>query len=92
MRNTKATAMFARVEEWKRSGSTMQEFASSIGLTKSCFEYWVRKKRKLSVDSPQFVELITKDNEEQLTEYTEQPTQAQIVFTFPSGLCVKVFG
>lgn len=92
MKNKKATAMFARVDEWKRSGTTMQEFATSIGLSKSCFEYWVRKKRKLSVDTPQFVELITKSSIGNISELSEQSSQAQIVFTFPSGLCVKVFG
>jgi len=92
MKNKKATAMFARVDEWKRSGTTMQEFATSIGLSKSCFEYWVRKKRKLSVDAPQFVELITKSSIGDVSEHSKQSSQAQIVFTFPSGLCVKVFG
>ena len=42
----KKVAMFAMVEEWKKSGKTMREFTSGIGLSKSCFEYWIRKKRE----------------------------------------------
>jgi hypothetical protein len=88
--------MFGRVDEWKKSGRTMHEFASSIGLSRSCFEYWVRKKRALSESSPHFVELIPSAKQfsgiEQPLTTNESMTQAQLVFTFPGGLCVKVYG
>jgi hypothetical protein len=96
MKNQKAAAMFAKVDEWKKSGKSMREFAASVGLSKSCFEYWVRKKRKMSVGSPEFVELVASDNPavsmQQSSNNNEIPSQAQIVFTFPSGMCVKVYG
>jgi hypothetical protein len=38
MRTPKSAAMFAKVDEWKNSGLTLREFASSIGLSKSAFE------------------------------------------------------
>ena len=92
----KQAGIFARVDEWKKSGNTMQEFASSIGLSRSCFEYWVRKKRTSSESSPHFVELIPSARQlagiEQPLTTNESSTQAQIVFTFPGGLCVKVYG
>jgi len=92
----KQVVMFGRVDEWKKSGRTMQEFASSIGLSRSCFEYWVRKKRVSSESSPHFVELIPSARQlaviEQPLTTNESTTKAQLVFTFPGGLCVKVYG
>lgn len=92
----KQAAMFARVDEWKKSGKTMREFASCIGLSKCCFEYWIRKKRDTAGGSPQFVELIPSDKPVvgmgQMPKPDESTTQAQIVLTFPGGLCVKVYG
>ena len=88
--------MFARVDEWKKSGNTMRAFASDIGLSRSCFEYWVRKKRDLTGGSPQFMELIPSGKPlvgiQQIIKSNDTSTQAQIVFTFPGGLCVKVYG
>ena len=87
--------MFARVDEWKKSGRTMQEFASSIDLSRSCFEYWVRKKRYSTGGSPHFVELIPSIapvvGVEQAFPTNESKAQAQLVFTFPGGLCIKVY-
>lgn len=96
MKNQKAAAMFAKVDEWIKSGKSMREFAASVGLSKSCFEYWVRKKQKASLSSPEFVELVTSDNPvvsmQQSSNHNKIPPQAQIVFTFPGGMCVKVYG
>jgi len=92
----KQAIMFAKVDEWKRSGKTMREFATEIGLSKSCFEYWIRKKRDTASGSPQFIELVpsigTKAEMHQSIEPNEHITQAQIVFTFPGGLRIKVYG
>ncbi len=92
----KQAAMFAKVDEWKKSGKAMRDFASGIGLSKSCFEYWVRKKRVSSESSPHFVELIPSARQlaviEQPLTTNESTTKAQLVFTFPGGLCVKVYG
>jgi len=35
MKNQKTTTMFARVDEWRQSGTSMKDFASNIGLTVS---------------------------------------------------------
>jgi len=88
--------MFASLDEWEKSGKTMLEYCSDVGISKSCFDYWVRKKRDLTVSSPKFIELIPSVKPlvsiEQTLKTNESTTQAQIVFTFPGGLCVKVYG
>ena len=96
MKGQKRDAMFARVEEWEKSGISMREFSSRIGLSKSCFEYWVRKKRNSQSTSPSFLEIssIVKPLEDTKT-IAKQPIaelQPQIVFTFASGMCIKVYG
>ena len=92
----KQIAMFSRVDEWKNSGKAMRKFASEIGVSKSCFEYWIRKNRDSTGISSRFVELIPSampvTGIEQTSKINESTTQAQIVFTFPGGLCVKVYG
>ena len=88
--------MFVKVDEWKKSGLSLREFASSLGLSKDSFEYWVRKKRKLECNSPSFVELSPfvqpRVSVEVTSKHPESDIPAQIVFTFPSGMCIKVYG
>jgi hypothetical protein len=89
--------MFAKVDEWQDSELTLREFAASIGLSKSAFEYWVYKRRKSLTNSPTFVELSPLVKPRVIIEATPKhpepdATQAQIVFTFPSGMCIKVYG
>ena len=88
--------MFAKVEEWKRSGLSLREFSLTIGISKSAFDYWVRKERRFSNNSPSFVELSplvrpTVSNNT-IIKHPETDTQAQLVITFPSGMCIKVYG
>ena len=96
MKDQKKEAMFARVDEWIKSGRTLREFSASIGLSKSCFEYWVRKKRKAWVTSPSFLEITSLANPvhdvETIAKQAVPGSQEQIVFTFPSGMCIKVYG
>ena len=95
MRTPKSAAMFAKVDEWKNSGQTLREFASTLGLSKSAFEYWVRKKREASANSPAFVELspVVKTNlsVEACSKHTDTDSQPKIVITFAGGMCVKVY-
>jgi hypothetical protein len=96
MRRGKSAAMFAKVDEWKDSGQTQREFATSIGISKSTFAYWVCKRHKSLSNSPSFVELSPLGNPRVIIGATpkqlEPDAQAQIVFTFPSGMCIKVYG
>jgi hypothetical protein len=95
MKTTKSAAMFAKVDAWKNSGQTAREFASSIGLSKSTFSYWVSKRRKSLRNSLAFVELATVVTPRVMIDATpkqpEPDAQAQIVFTFPNGMCIKVY-
>ena len=95
MKTPKSAAMFAKVDEWKTSGQTVLEFATSIGLSKSAFEYWVYKRRKSLNNPPGFVELLPLVKPREIIEVTpkhpEPDAQAQIVFTFPGGMCIKVY-
>ncbi|MEI6579829.1 MAG: hypothetical protein WCN92_10270 [Eubacteriales bacterium] len=96
MQTSKSVAMFAKVDEWKNSGKSLRSFASSIGITKSAFAYWVRKKRKSSGGSPGFLELTPlikgQKNVEAPSKHTDSDAQAQIVITFPGGMSVKIYG
>ena len=96
MKTPKSAAMFAKVDEWKNSGQPLREFAASIGLSKSAFEYWVYKRRKSLSNSPAFVELSPlvkpRVSIEATSKHPEPDAQAQIVFTFPGGMCIKVYG
>jgi len=95
MKTPKAAAMFVKVDEWKKSGQSLREFASTMGLSKSAFEYWVRKKRQSSGNSPSFVELSPlvkpKVSIEASTKHPVVDAPAQLVFTFPGGMCIKVY-
>ena len=96
MKTPKSATMFVKVDEWKNSGQSLREFASTMGLSKSAFEYWVRKKRQSSGNSPAFVELSplvkSRVSIEASPKHPEVDAQAQIVFTFPGGMCIKVYG
>jgi len=92
-------AMIGKVDEWSRSSMSIRAFAQTLGISKSSFEYWVRKvrgtTRQLDV-SPTFIEML------QPTPIKVPPPEAkpqsgplanpQIVLTFPSGLCLKIYG
>jgi hypothetical protein len=95
MKTSKSAEMFVKVDEWKNSGQTLREFASVMGLSKSAFEYWVRKKRQSSGNSPAFVELSPlvkpKMSAEATSKHPGPDSHAQIVITFPGGMCVKVY-
>jgi hypothetical protein len=96
MKTPKSATMFAKLDEWNKSGQTLREYAASIGLSKSAFEYWVYKRRKSLSNSPAFVELSPMVKPKVIIEatpkYPEPDARAQIVFTFPSGMCIKVYG
>ena len=90
--------MLAKVDEWEKSGQTRREFAKTQGLSKRVFEYWVHKKQEAPAISPAFVELSPlvppKVNIESKSQHPDpgNDSRAQIVITFPSGMCVKVYG
>ena len=90
--------MLAKVDEWEKSGQTLREFAKTKGLSKRAFEYWVHKKQEAPAISPAFVELSPLVRPKVSIEAKSQhldpdnDSRAHIVISFPSGMCVKVYG
>ena len=90
---TKAAGMIAKYLE---TSLAMLNVVSDPRVIRSCFEYWIRKKRATTENTPHFVELIPSARQlvgiEQPLTTNESTNKAQLVFTFPGGLCVKVYG
>jgi len=96
MDNEKNEKMSAHVEEWRRSGMSIREYSDSIGVSKGKFEYWVKKARvtnKVKNKFPGFIEISRSEKSSNCgqAQITTSP-HPQIVLTFPSGLCLKIYG
>jgi hypothetical protein len=99
MDKEKHEMMIALVNKWKGSGIPVRTYAQKIGVSKSKFEYWVRK-HKAGVDAKipltEFIQVspLTENQEQSNDTVPASPTclPPQIVLTFPSGLCVKIYG
>lgn len=98
MRKDKDKIMFAHVEKWLTSGMSAAAFAKTIGFTKSKFDYWVRKFKVVdAVDNQniKFIEmpkLMGEQNSSKDIPKEQTILSPQIVLTFPSGMCVKIYG
>jgi len=90
--------MIARVGEWQRSSMSAGAFAQALGISKTTFDYWVRKIRetaRTSDDTPAFIEIQPSVLPNPMVEAkapAEISASPQIVLTFPSGLCLKIYG
>jgi len=90
--------MIARVDEWRQSSISLETFAQASGISKSTFEYWVRKvrdKTKPADAFPEFIEMRQSVPTKPIPEAkvkTDILAKPQIVLTFPSGLCLKIYG
>ena len=90
--------MIARVGEWQRGSMSASSFAQSLGISKTTFDYWVRKVRetaRTADNTPAFIEIQPSALPNPMVEAKAQreiSASPQIVLTFPSGLCVKIFG
>jgi hypothetical protein len=87
--------MFAKVDAWKQSGLPMKVFAQSEGITQSCLEYWIRKRRASQENSHPFIELSRSmesfETRAQIPKDQSQSHAPQVVLTFASGLCLKIY-
>ena len=98
MKTTRSAYKLGKVEEWKRSGLSMGEFARKNGFTKTGFDYWVKKSRKQNdIRSVSFVELAPGVNPDDIVEVSselQEPSASHesIVITFPGGMSVKIYG
>jgi len=96
MENEKNDKMLAHVEQWRSSGMTIRAYSESIGVTKGAFEYWVKKARTtnhVKNKYPGFIEISRSDKNLNIGQAQIPPSPSpQIVLTFPSGLCLKIYG
>ena len=99
MKKEKHELMISLVNKWRGSGIPVRTYAQQIGVSKSKFEYWARKQKKANTEgNVPFTEFIEvgplAENRESANDAS--PAQAkrppQIELTFPSGLCVKIYG
>ena len=99
MNSEKHETMIDQVNKWKESGIPIRTYAQKIGVSKSKFEYLVRKhKACIDVKRPftEFIELgsLTVDGALRGDDTSQQPNERtpQIVLAFPSGLSLKIYG
>jgi transposase-like protein len=87
--------MYPKVEAWKQSGMKMADYAKSIGMTRTAFEYWVRKFRRAPKKADAgFVEIFPAATKGKYQEPSAQRavdhSQGEIVFSFANGMSIKV--
>jgi transposase-like protein len=87
--------MYPKVEAWYQSGLSLSEYAQSIGMSKSAFEYWARKYRNAQKNKVGgFVEIFpTSSNsmeQNPLAQKVAAQPQGEIVFSFANGMSIKV--
>ena len=88
--------MKSYVSGWRSSGVSIREYSGLVGIPKGRLEYWARKLRTTDTTSdkqPEFIEIsssgeILKSNEPR--KVTSRIPQVEL--TFPSGLCLKIYG
>jgi hypothetical protein len=91
----KTAYMLGMVDEFEMSGQIVDAFIEKRGITKSTLKYWIRKKRELTRTQPRFVELVTSAvsqvSDAGPINRKKPQVNAQIEFTLPNGLSIKVF-
>ena len=96
MDNEKNEKMLAHVEKWRSSGMSIREYSDSIGVSKGKFEYWVKKvsaTNKVKNKYSGFIEISKPDKSLNFGQAQMPPSpHPQIVLTFASGLCLKIYG
>ena len=95
-RDTQAT-MFRIVNQWRESGTPIGVFAQKVGLTKSKLAYWARKAGPGNNQEsmyPEFIEIdpVSPHLRPRAGQKALTPEKLQVELTFPSGLCLKIFG
>jgi hypothetical protein len=97
MKRQKKEKMIDLVDQWKQSSVSAEAFAQTHGISKSTFDYWVRKVREMdkpSGDYPAFIEM-ERFVPMQMPDTNDKPgisANPQMVLTFPGGLCLKIYG
>ena len=98
MKRDSESTMLKILKEWKESGITLSDFAKKKGITRTKLQYWHKRiypQKNKRCSLPAFFEIgtPTSDLKIQAKKNTSQvPGKLQIELTFPSGLCLKIFG
>lgn len=98
MKRDSETTMLKILKEWKESGITLSDFAKNKGITRTKLQYWQKRiypEKYQSSPLPVFFEIGTEtsDIKTGVEKNTSQVAgKLQIELTFPSGLCLKIFG
>ena len=104
MKDVRATEMAILEDQWRKSGKSLTEFCQLMGISKNKLKYWVYAKsknlekpsRSATVDEKCFVEIFSKAKPitkyGNLCEVAKSGSQPSLEITFPSGMCVKIFG
>lgn len=93
-RDSQAT-MLGIIKEWKESGLVIKDFAQKKRMTKTKLQYWIRKlhqEKDQEPPHPAFIELRGSSHMGASKEDFQEKGKLQIELTFPSGLCLKIFG
>ena len=95
-RDSQAT-MIGIINEWKESGLAINDFAQKKRLTKTKLQYWIRKlhpEKDQEPSLPAFLEISSGPShiEASTKEDSQKKGKLQIELTFPSGLCLKIYG
>lgn len=96
MKRDSQVTMSSIINEWQESGLSIEAFAQNKKITKTKLQYWERKLHKEKCQneaSPAFFEIGPGLSHVQITkESSPAAGKLQIELTFPSGLCLKIYG
>ncbi len=94
--------MSVHVSRWKESGLSIGGYCLKEGLTYNSLRYWIKKINAKAGSDPviakkdMFIELGSSSKEDfkgnASTFYNQSVSQPQVELTFPSGLCLKIYG
>jgi len=101
MKSRKQELMFPHVEAWKKCDNISQsDFAKALGLSKSTFNYWIRKYDALNaseITDTGFVELIPKIETNPVvlqkssdSKNTEAASNREIKISLPGGVNITI--
>ena len=97
MKRDSQTTMEGMINEWNESGLAIKDFAKKKRISKTKLQYWIRKLNRGKDQNrllPAFFEINPGQMHTQTSTKEGLPENGklQIELTFPSGLCLKIFG
>ncbi len=94
-RSAKAAWMFAKIDEWKESGLTKQDFCTLHNIEKSTLDYWIQQMKKSQYKTPRFIELVAQPmstGTDSNAKNNHKTSEGRLIeFNYPDGLCIKMY-